>query len=169
MKFCHKPHLSSKVNRVEIKILESERLISGGTFEILPLEFTIAMLAMVVFLLTYWLANNLKNWLERPLRRVVKHVSVRSLSSNIVSILLIALGLFLALGILNSDTVLKSLLAGAGVAGLAIGLALQGTLSNTFSRIFLAVKDIMNVGDYIESNGYEGIVQETNLRILIRH
>jgi small conductance mechanosensitive channel len=59
---------------------------------------------------------------------------------------------------------ISSILAGAGVAGLAVGLALQGTLSNTFSGIFLSVKEILNVGDYIETNGYAGNVDEISLR-----
>jgi small conductance mechanosensitive channel len=122
------------------------------------------ILAIVVFSLTYWLAQNLGSWLKRPLRKFIKQASIRNLITNMLAILIIAMGLFLALGILKLDTVLKSLLAGAGVAGLAIGLALQGTLSNTFSGIFLAVKDIMNVGDWVETNGYAGKVEEIDLR-----
>ncbi len=152
---------------VEEQVKESYNGMIGrleGWLDIIITNLPNFILALIVFVLTYWLATNLKNWLDKPLRKIVKQPSVRSLIANIASIVLIALGLFLALGILNLDTVLKSLLAGAGVAGLAIGLALQGTLSNTFSGILLAVKDIMSVGDYIETNGYEGKVQEINLR-----
>jgi small conductance mechanosensitive channel len=80
------------------------------------------------------------------------------------SIVIIALGFLLALGILNLDTALKSALAGAGVAGLAIGLALQGTLSDTFSGVMLAVRQVINVGDYIKTNDYEGFVEKIELR-----
>jgi small conductance mechanosensitive channel len=55
-------------------------------------------------------------------------------------------------------------LAGAGVAGLAIILALQGTLSNTFSGVFLALKDEVNIGDWIETNDYSGEVVDIDLR-----
>jgi len=122
------------------------------------------ILAVIVFTIAYWLSQNLRHWLEKPMRRVIRQASIRALVANIASTVIIAFGLFLALGILNLDTVLQSLLAGAGVAGLAIGLALQGTLSNTFSGVFLAVKDIINVGDYIETNGYSGKVEEITLR-----
>lgn len=122
------------------------------------------LIALIVFILAYWLGRNLQRWSARALKKAIRQPSIRNLISNIVAIIVIALGLFLALGILNLDTVLKSLLAGAGVAGLAIGLALQGTLANTFSGIFLAVKDIMNVGDWVETNGYEGTVMEIDLR-----
>lgn len=122
------------------------------------------ILAIVVFTIAYWLSQNVRHWVERPMRRFVKQTSIRTLVANIASILVVAFGLFLALGILNLDTVLKSLLAGAGVAGLAVGLALQGTISNTFSGVFLAVKDIINVGDFVETNGYSGKVEEITLR-----
>lgn len=122
------------------------------------------VLAIIVFTVAYWLSQNVRHWVEKPMRRFVKQTSIRTLVANIASIIVVALGLFLALGILNLDTVLKSLLAGAGVAGLAVGLALQGTISNTFSGVFLAVKDIINVGDFVETNGYSGKVEEITLR-----
>lgn len=122
------------------------------------------LIALVTFILAYWVSKNLQVYLNKILRRVVKQASIRGLITNIVSILVIVLGVFLALAILNLDGTLKSLLAGAGVAGLAISLALQGTLSNTFSGIFIAIKDELNVGDYIESNGFSGEVVEIDLR-----
>lgn len=95
------------------------------------------ILAILVFVLVYWLSRNLHHWVNKPLKRFVKQASVRELIANFVSIIVIAVGLFLALGILNLDTVLKSL---------------------------LAVKDVLNIGDYIESNGYSGNVVEIGLR-----
>jgi len=122
------------------------------------------IVALIVFIIAIWLSKNLQRWSSKALSRLIKQPSVRSLVSKLLSALIIAMGLFMALGVLNLDTVLTSLLAGAGVAGLAIGLALQGTLSNTFSGIFLAVDDILNVGDWIETNGYSGTVVEIDLR-----
>ena len=122
------------------------------------------LIALLTFIVAYWVSKNLQGYLNRILRRFVKQPSIRGLITSIVSILVIVLGVLLALAILNLDGTLKSLLAGAGVAGLAISLALQGTLSNTFSGIFIAIKDELNVGDYIESNGFSGEVVEIDLR-----
>jgi len=122
------------------------------------------IIAAIVFLLSFWLSNNLSSWSDKTLKRFIKQASIRALISNVLSVTIIAIGLFIALGVLNLDELLQSLLAGAGVAGLAIGLALQGTLSNTFSGIFLAIKDIVNVGDWIETNGFSGTVVEIDLR-----
>lgn len=122
------------------------------------------VMAIVTFVISFWLSKNLQSWSDKTLKRIIKQVSIRGVISNVLSILVIAIGIFVALGILNLDEVLKSLLAGAGVAGLAVGLALQGTLSNTFSGIFLAVKDALNVGDWVETNGFSGRVVEIDLR-----
>ncbi len=55
-------------------------------------------------------------------------------------------------------------MAGAGVIGLAIGLALQGTLNNTFSGIILSFLPNIKIGDWIETNNHAGRVVDINLR-----
>lgn len=122
------------------------------------------IMAIVIFAAFYWLGIKMQSWLKRPVRKLSSQRSVQNLIIRSVSLLVAAVGFLLALGVLNLDTVLKSLLAGAGVAGLAVGLALQGTLSNTFSGILLAVKEVINIGDWIESNGFSGKVERIELR-----
>ncbi len=122
------------------------------------------LIALLVFILAYWLSRNLQGWTNKILKKFIHQPSIRGLVSNVVSVVTIILGLILALAILNLDGTLKSLLAGAGVAGLAISLALQGTLSNTFSGLFIAIKDEINIGDWVETNGYSGKVVQIDLR-----
>lgn len=125
------------------------------------------ILGLTVFGIAYYMAQKLHHWIYRLLRKRFRQESIRSLIANFASIIVMALGLFLSLSIMNLDKALTSILAGAGVAGLAIGLALQGTISNTFSGIFLAIKDIMNVGDFIQTNGYSGTVEDITLRYVV--
>ncbi|MBT8233972.1 MAG: mechanosensitive ion channel family protein [Saprospiraceae bacterium] len=136
----------------------------SGWLDTLILNLPNFLIALLVFIFAYWLARNLQSITNKYLRKIISQPSIRGLLANVVSILTIILGLFLALSILNLDGTLKSLLAGAGVAGLAISLALQGTLSNTFSGLFIAIKDELNVGDWIETNGFSGKVVEIDLR-----
>ena len=56
-----------------------------------------------------------------------------------------------------------SIIAVLGAAGLAIGLALQGTLSNVAAGIMLLLLRPFGVGDWIEANGISGTVQEIGL------
>ncbi|MFV0304478.1 MAG: mechanosensitive ion channel family protein [Moheibacter sp.] len=121
-------------------------------------------LAIIVFFTCYFLSIYAKRFTNKYLQNSVKKTSVRSLISNLVSIILVMTGLMISISILNLGDIFNGLLAAGGIAGLAVGLALQGTLANTFSGIFLSLNDMMNVGDWVETNGYEGEVVEINLR-----
>jgi len=136
----------------------------SGWIDVAIVNLPNVLIALLVFVFAYWLSRNLQGWINKYLKRFIRQPSIRSLVANVASILTIIIGLLLALSILNLDGTLKSILAGAGVAGLAISLALQGTLSNTFSGLFIAIKDEINIGDWIESNGFSGKVIEIDLR-----
>ena len=71
------------------------------------------------------------------------------------------LTLVVALGQFGVQT--TSIIAVLGAAGLAIGLALQGTLSNVASGIMLLLLRPFSVGDWIETNNISGTVQEIGL------
>ena len=122
------------------------------------------VIAIFVFSVSYWISRKVRYWLAKPLARIITQTSVLSLITSVAASLVGLLGILLGLSILNLDTVLQSLLAGAGVMGLAVGLALKDSFSNTFSGIVLSIKDVINIGDYIETNGYAGIVEEITLR-----
>jgi len=62
------------------------------------------------------------------------------------------------------NNVAVTLLAGAGVAGLAIGFAAQGSLANVISGVFLAVFNPFRVGDYVDFNGEYGRIEDLTLR-----
>ncbi len=136
----------------------------SGWLDTLILNLPNFLIASLIFILSYWIAKNLHGFTNKYLKKFLKQPSIRGLVANVVSVLFVVLGLMLALTILNLDGTLKSLLAGAGVAGLAISLALQGTLSNSFSGLFIAIKDEINVGDWIETNGFSGTVEKIDLR-----
>ena len=133
-------------------------------FELFVSNLPNLIVALLVFVLTYLISGWVRRQLKRILRNRVEQDSMRSLIATVCAIVVVVLGLFIALSVLNLDTVVKSLLAGAGVAGLAIGLALQTTLSNTFSGVYLSVREILNIGDWVETNGFQGTIQEVNLR-----
>lgn len=125
------------------------------------------ILAILVFGLFIIAAKYLGKILNKILAFRVQQDSIREISVKIIKVLVIAIGFFVALGLLNLDTLLASVLAGAGVVGLAIGLALQGTLNNTFSGILLSFLPELHIGDWIESKEYAGRVVEINLRSII--
>lgn len=59
---------------------------------------------------------------------------------------------------------IAALLAGAGVAGLAIGFGAQNLVRDVISGFFIIFEDQFSVGDYIQTSGVEGFVEEVGLR-----
>ncbi|MGI0107099.1 mechanosensitive ion channel family protein [Salinimicrobium sp. WS361] len=127
-------------------------------------NFILAVLVFIIFVLA---AKYLGKLLDKLLRYKVRQASIREITIKILKVVVIAIGFFVALGLLNLNTILTSVLAGAGVVGLAVGLALQGTLNNTFSGILLSFLPELQIGDWIENNGYAGRVVEINLRSIV--
>lgn len=92
------------------------------------------------------------------------NANLLTIGSNIVYIFVLILGLFIALSVLNLDKTVTSILAGAGVIGLALGFAFQDTASNFISGLFIAFRRPFNKGDFIETQNYLGTVKAINLR-----
>ncbi len=97
----------------------------------------------------------------------IKQTSVSQLIARISSTVVVLGGLFLALGALNLGKTLTTMLSAAGISGLVIGLALQGTLSNLISGIVLSFRKNIRIGNWIESNNYTGEVIDINLNYFV--
>lgn len=122
------------------------------------------ILAVVVFILVIILAKYVAKLSWKLLGNSNLQKSMKNVIAKLLSILVILTGLFLVLGILDLSKTLNTILAGAGVAGLAVGLALQGALANTYSGIVLSYIKHIKFGDWIASNDYEGEVVDIDLR-----
>jgi small conductance mechanosensitive channel len=122
------------------------------------------ILALLVFIFFIIIANITAIGISKIIRRTHAQESVRVVALRIYKAVLILLGFFIALGIMDLSTVLTSVLGAAGVVGLAVGLALQGTLNNTFSGVVLSFMPKIQIGDWIETNDFEGFVIDINLR-----
>lgn len=122
------------------------------------------ILAILIFVIFWYAAKYLSKFLKNIVLQKVQQESVKIILGRATFIIVSVIGFFTALAILDLDKVLTSVLAGAGVVGLAIGLALQGTLHNTFSGFILSFLPNIQIGDWIASNDYEGKVIDINLR-----
>lgn len=125
------------------------------------------LLAVVVFIIFVFLAKYVGKIFDKIFARSIKQDSIRQMATKVIKAIVILIGFFIALGLLNLDTVLTSVLGAAGVVGLAIGLALQGTLNNTFSGLILSFLPELQIGDWVETNGFAGSVMEINLRNIV--
>lgn len=134
------------------------------------LKTLIAMLpnfvvAVIVLLLFYVVARLIKRYSFRLFGRISGRAALNELFSNILYFATLAVGVFIALGILQLDQTVQTLLAGVGIVGLALGFAFQDITSNFISGILIVIRRPFEVGDIIESDGYFGTVTHINLRI----
>ena len=82
-------------------------------------------LALFVLVVSYFIAKYVNKYTYKLVSKKVKQESVAQMISRITAVVLVLVGLYISLGILNLSKTLTSLLATAGVAGLAIGLTLD--------------------------------------------
>lgn len=125
------------------------------------------IVAFFVLLTAFFIARYVNKLVRKGLRKKVPQPSIANLSGKITAVIVIAVGLFLALGALNLSKTLNTLLAGAGISGLVIGLALQGSLTNLWAGIQIAFRKYIQTGHWIETNGYSGEVKDINLNNLV--
>jgi len=136
----------------------------GTWLDALVLQLPNFILAVIVVVISIFLLRYVRRYASKALNRMVNNQTVTSLLSNVVAFGFLAIMLFLVLDILNLNKALTSLLAGAGVLGLAVGLALQEPLINLFSGIMMSVRSLYNIGDFVETNGFVGTIRNVNLR-----
>jgi len=135
-----------------------------GWGESLILKLPNFIVAVIVFAIFWFLAKYVSKFVRNILMRGVRQDSIKVMAGQTAFAITVLVGFFIALGIMDLDKVLTSVLAGAGVVGLAIGLALQGTLNNTFSGVILSFMPRLQLGDWVETNDYAGVVEDITLR-----
>ena len=122
------------------------------------------IIAAIVLAISIFIARNLKNVAQKGLAKTGANKTVVGFLSNILVAIFMLLSIFVILNILNLSDALTALLGTAGVAGLAVGLALQDPLVNLFSGVLMSVRDYYKIGDLVETNGYFGKIMKINLR-----
>ena len=130
----------------------------------LVLLFPNIILSVIIMALVAYLTNSIKRLSRKTLEQFSSNTSVNNLFASIAAISFFLVGLFLCFNILHLEKTITSLLAGAGVVGLAIGLAFQDPLINTISGIIMSFRKPYRIGDLVETNGYQGYIDAINLR-----
>ncbi|MBW3545015.1 MAG: mechanosensitive ion channel family protein [Bacteroidetes bacterium] len=125
------------------------------------------ILAIIIVVIAYFVAGLVRNVVRKLLYRMTGHLTLQHLISNIVFVSIIMVGAFIALSVLQLTTAVTSLLAGAGIIGLALGFAFQDIAANFMSGIIMAVRKPFREGDIIETQDKIGIVTDMSLRATI--
>lgn len=122
------------------------------------------VLAILVVLFFGFISKYFKRAAGKIVSKISDNNSLSALSATVVSYIVNLIGVFIALDILHLDKTVTSLLAGAGILGLALGFAFQDLTSNFISGVFIAVQQPIRLGDVIETNGYIGQVRAISVR-----
>lgn len=129
----------------------------------LAVQYSFSILGAVILLVLGWaLAGFVSRWAYEGISRV--HGIDETLARFFTNVLRYALLILVFITVLGQFGVqTASIIATLGAAGLAIGLALQGTLQNIAAGIMLLVLRPFRVGEYIETSSVAGTVREIGL------
>lgn len=117
--------------------------------------------AIVVLLLGRWVIKLIKKGLTKMMLRRNPDPSLESFVMSLVSALLTFFLIMAIVGILGINT--SSLVALLASAGLAVGMALSGTLQNFAGGVMIMLFKPFKVGDFIAAQGYEGRVNSIQI------
>jgi len=126
------------------------------------LEFAINLVTAIVI---FYVGRMVVRMLTRGIRRLMQAQEVDktliTFVSNLASAVMLIFVIIAAIGALGVQT--TSFIAILGAAGLAIGLALQGSLSNFAAGVLIVLFRPYKVGDFIEGAGIAGVVEEVQI------
>jgi small-conductance mechanosensitive channel len=120
------------------------------------------LMAILILLVGWWVSNRVANAVKRALGRTNADATFTPVMASLVQWAIRVVAIVAALG--KFGVAAASILTVLGAAGLAIGLALQGTLQNIAAGLMLLLLRPFKVGDYIEGAGATaGTVNEIGL------
>ena len=143
--------------------------IAGGRSlaDLLTLDFLVGLVgnvfaAILILVVGFFLAG----WVKRRILGLTRHhhkldETLFTFLGNIVWYVIVGFALLIVLNSFGIQT--TSIVAVIGAAGLAIGLALQGTLSNVAAGVMLILFRPIKVGDFVVVNGQMGSVRDISL------
>jgi small conductance mechanosensitive channel len=126
------------------------------------IKFGIKLLfALVLYLIGAWLIRKTKNFIARAFTRRGADATLTSFMQSLVTAILWILLIMFMIGTLGINTTSLAALLAAG--GMAIGMAMSGTVQNFAGGLMLLAFKPFKAGDYIEAQGFAGIVKSINI------
>ena len=119
------------------------------------------LLAIVVFIVGRWIVRRLNKLLAKILEKSQVEASLSTFVKSLVNITLTLLLIIVVIGVLGIET--SSFIALFASAGVAIGMALSGTLQNFAGGVMILLFKPFKVGDTIEAQGQSGTVREIQI------
>ncbi len=122
------------------------------------------LLATVVFVIGFYIAKSIRRLALKLINKFSRNTTLNGLFASIIHLFFLGIVLFTVLSILQLDKAVTSILAGAGIIGLALAFAFQDIAANFISGIFISFRRPLHIGDIVKISDYMGKVEEINLR-----
>lgn len=119
------------------------------------------IMAIAIFIVGKWLAKVVSTFLGNSLEKKGVDITLVKFVKNIIYYILLIMVIIAALGQIGIQT--ASFVAIVGAAGLAIGLALQGSLANFAAGVLIILFRPIKTGDFVEVSGVMGSVSEISI------
>jgi len=117
--------------------------------------------AVIVYLIGRWICRHIRKVVKNLMIRKNVDTSLTGFINSLVSVVLNFTLIIIIISILGIET--SSFIALFGAAGVAIGMALSGTLQNFAGGVMILLFKPFRIGDYIEAQGYAGTVKEIQI------
>lgn len=126
------------------------------------MSFSIKLVkVLLIWFVGRWVLKRVLNLLKRIMEKHIDNVSVRTFIISIIDVVVMILLILMIIGVLGIDT--SSFIAIFASAGVAIGMALSGTLQNFAGGVMILLFRPFKVGDFIEAQGVSGSVKEIQI------
>jgi small conductance mechanosensitive channel len=135
--------------------------LASKIYELVTIYGIKVIAAFVIFVVGRWVVKGITNFIKRIMDKRDVDKTLTSFVGNLSYVALLIFVIIAALNQLGIQT--ASFIAVIGAAGLAIGLALQGSLSNFAAGVLMIIFKPFKVNDYIEGGGVAGIVEEIQI------
>jgi len=148
-------------------ITEAEKLIEeklGGWFDVVISHIPNFIVAVIIAIIFSFIARLAGKGMKKVLRRSLDSTQIADLMASIFKVIVLSVGVFIALDFMGLKSTVTSLLAGAGIVGLAIGFAFQDMTENLIAGIAMGIRKPFKAGDVIETDNVFGSVHSINLR-----
>ena len=136
-------------------------LILQRVWELITIYGLRVISAIIILIVGRWVAKGVSNLVRSVMRKANIDPTISSFVGHLVNVTLISFVVLAALSQMGIQT--TSFIAVLGAAGLAIGLALQGSLANFAAGFLMIIFKPFGVGDYIEGAGVAGTVTESQI------
>ena len=126
------------------------------------IDFGLKLLAAIaIYIVGAWLIKKVKTWMTKFFTKRNTEATLSTFISSLVSITLTVLLIIVTIGTLGINTTSLAAILAAG--GMAIGMALSGTVSNFAGGLMILVFKPFKAGDFICAQGFSGTVKEVSI------